>query len=141
MIYFTSDLHFGHDKVIEYCNRPFKNATVMDKQLMKNWNSVVDNDDTIYVVGDLSLKSSLHIDYISQITTRLNGIKHLILGNHDVLKPFDYIYRLGFTSVHTSLDVGRFILNHDPSISCIDRSKVFLCGHVHDLFKTTKNVI
>ena len=70
--------------------------------------------------------------------------KILILGNHDSLKPFTYI-DLGFESVHTSLELSYngkdYVLVHDPAASCIDRNRIFLCGHVHDLFKIQRNVI
>lgn len=141
MIYFTADLHFGHDACIEYCNRPFKNASVMDRQLIKNWNSVVEDEDTVYVVGDFTLKAPIHKNYIENIVSKLKGSKHLILGNHDRLKPFDYVNDIGFFSVHTSLEVYGYILNHDPAVACMDFKRTFLCGHVHNLFRTQKNVI
>ena len=78
--------------------------------------------------------------YLEQITQKLNGVKHLILGNHDRLKPFDYI-DLGFTSVHTSLLYEEFVLNHDPAASVVMKDKTWLVGHVHDLFVQVRNVL
>jgi calcineurin-like phosphoesterase family protein len=67
-----------------------------------------------------------------------------VLGNHDKLEPFQYI-DVGFHSVHTSLEMSidgiEFVVVHDPSNSCMDRSKLFLCGHTHDFIKVRKNVI
>lgn len=140
MKFFTSDQHFGHNNIIEYCNRPFKNADIMDRELIKRHNAVIEREDEIFMVGDFSLKSSIHKEYLRNIVKNLKGIKHLILGNHDCLKPFDYI-DIGFRSVHTSLEIYNFILVHDPAISCIDRNKIFICGHVHDLFEKEKNVV
>ncbi len=141
MIWFTADPHYMHDAIIEYCNRPFKNSTVMTSKLVKNYNMVVKDEDTVYFVGDLSNKTATHTGSLANIFKRLNGTKHLILGNHDVLKPFSYINDLGFTSVHTSLEVEEFILNHDPAASIIVRDRTWLCGHIHDLFVCQKNVI
>ncbi len=137
MIYFTADQHFGHDAIIEYCKRPYKNSTQMDRVLIVNWNNVVKEDDVVYVIGDFSMVGPSHKQYLERITRKLNGEKHLILGNHDRLKPFDYV-DIGFTTVHTTLQLPGtdFIMHHDPSAVCIDKSKKWIVGHVHDLFKT-----
>jgi len=144
-IYFTADPHYGHYNAILYCNRPYKTSEEMDKALIKNHNEVVGKDDTVYIVGDLSLRSNQHMNYYQSVIRKLKGIKILILGNHDTLKPFSYVNNIGFRSVHTSLEITidgiDLILCHDPALSCIDRSKIFICAHVHDLFKIQKNVI
>lgn len=35
-IYFTSDLHFGHENVIRFDNRPFASVEEMDAELVRN---------------------------------------------------------------------------------------------------------
>lgn len=80
MIYFTSDLHFGHQNVIRFDNRPFPSAAVMDEELVKRWNAKVQKDDTVYILGDVSWHPSRRICEIFQ---QLNGHKILITGNHD----------------------------------------------------------
>lgn len=141
MDYFTADPHYGHAGIIRHCNRPFANAQVMDKFLIQSYNEVVTDDDDCYILGDFSM--STNPEYIAGILSKLNGRKHLILGNHDKLKPFQYV-DLGFLTVHTALVrespiFGRFILIHDPVSCCIDREALWLCGHVHDLFFSVKN--
>lgn len=79
MIYFTADLHFLHPKIVEICNRP-TDIEHHDKWLIDIWNSTVKKKDDVYIVGDVSMGSRLHTD---KILDRLNGNKHLILGNHD----------------------------------------------------------
>lgn len=49
MIFFTADLHLGHENIIKQCQRPFNNVEQMDKELIKNWNSVVNVDDEVYI--------------------------------------------------------------------------------------------
>jgi len=39
MIFFTADLHFGHENIIKHCNRPFKSADEMDAMLIKKRDS------------------------------------------------------------------------------------------------------
>ena len=52
MIYFTSDWHLGHANIIKYCERPFKSVSDMDRILIQNYNEIVDQDDTVYFLGD-----------------------------------------------------------------------------------------
>jgi len=47
MIYFTSDLHLGHNAVIRMCERPFENAEEMNKVLTNNTNARAHKNDTL----------------------------------------------------------------------------------------------
>jgi calcineurin-like phosphoesterase family protein len=77
MIYFTADTHFSHANIIKYCNRPFKDVQEMNETLIDNWNSVVQDSDTVYVLGDFGFGDC------SKIIQKLKGIKILIIGSHD----------------------------------------------------------
>jgi calcineurin-like phosphoesterase family protein len=80
MIWFTADEHYGHTNIIKYCNRPFSNVDEMDDSIIKNHNSVVDFTDTVYHVGDFTLRDSREAEnYIR----RLNGNHIFIDGSHD----------------------------------------------------------
>lgn len=81
MIYYISDTHFGHEKIINMCNRPYNNIKDMNEDIIKRWNNKVKPEDDIYFLGDFAYKIS-NIDAIS-ILKRLNGKKHFIKGNHD----------------------------------------------------------
>ena len=80
MIYYTSDLHFGHENILRLCNRPFATVEEMDEELIARWNKKVHKNDIVYITGDVIWKKSL----LSQYMKRLKGIKILIKGNHDV---------------------------------------------------------
>ena len=79
-IAFTSDTHFGHRLMIEKNLRPFTSIKEMDEYLIKKWNEVVTRNTFIYHLGDFSFAS---MDRTIEILKQLNGIKFLILGNHD----------------------------------------------------------
>ena len=79
MIYFTSDLHLGHENAIKHCGRPFSSAEEMDEYIVSNWNKRVHKDDTVYIVGDITLKNVGGDEFVR----RLKGKKILICGNHD----------------------------------------------------------
>lgn len=92
MIWFTSDLHFGHQAVIEYSKRPFDSLGIMHETLIARWNHCVRSDDTIYVVGDLALCPFKEFEPIAK---RLQGHKILVQGNHDHYSAGQYA-KLGF---------------------------------------------
>lgn len=89
MIYFTSDLHLGHSKIIEYCGRPFKSVEEMDKVLIENWNRIVSPKDTIYCLGDFAF--SKNYEKVQGYVKQLHGKKYFSFGNHD---DRDWIVRL-----------------------------------------------
>lgn len=114
MFYFTSDTHFFHKRVIEYCQRPYASIEEMHEALIKNWNDRVTASDDIYVLGDFVFGG---VKKCTDILARLNGHKHLIIGNHDHHSAAKYV-TMGFeTAVPTDTVVlGRqsFTLSHFP---------------------------
>jgi calcineurin-like phosphoesterase family protein len=81
-IWFTSDTHFGHARIIELSNRPFRDVDHMNEELVRRWNELVQPEDHVYHLGDVALGS--FADSIAHIG-RLNGVKTMVTGNHDRL--------------------------------------------------------
>jgi calcineurin-like phosphoesterase family protein len=99
-VYFTSDTHFGHARIIESCARPFASVAEMDEAMIARWNARVQTDDTVYHLGDFAFRA----DYpASHYIMRLNGSIHLIRGNHDGETLKQSAYR--FASVQDILEV------------------------------------
>lgn len=158
-IWFTSDLHFGHENVIKYCDRPYHNANEMNADIIARWNKQVGENDTVYVLGDFSLSKSIALN----IVKKLNGKIVLVCGNHDHPHPAnrgktkekrealkkEYL-DAGFASVYTdNVELPGFILCHLPYASASmgdrpylykyaaeDRGTKLLCGHVHEKWRT-----
>ena len=80
-VFFTADLHFGHENVIRFDNRPFETVEEMDAELIRRWNAKVGKGDLIYVLGDMIWKTR-NSDAETLIRS-LNGQIILIKGNHD----------------------------------------------------------
>lgn len=113
-IFFTSDLHFGHSKCIEYSCRPFKTVEEMNEKLIRNWNSVVKDNDLVYVLGDFFMYLSK--DELREITSKLKGTKICVRGNHD-MSPNEMI-NIGFAACVESAEIviagERVLLSHYP---------------------------
>lgn len=129
--FFISDTHFGHKNIIEYCNRPFKDTDQMNEFMIKQWNSVVKENDKVYHLGDVSL--GLKSNDVANILSKLNGVKYLIKGNHDVWKN-EVFREIGFKEVydHPIIMNEFLILSHSPIPWKISPIYLNLYGHVHD---------
>ena len=82
MIWFTSDTHFGHVKILKYqpC-RTFETVTEMDDHIIDSFNTVLRPGDDLWHLGDFCWGASLAGQYRSRIR---HGVKlHLVQGNHD----------------------------------------------------------
>ena len=76
-IWFTSDHHLGHKRIIELANRPFSSVEEMDEEMIRRWNARVARGDIVYHLGDFAFAD--HDPYLG----RLKGQKFLAPGNHD----------------------------------------------------------
>lgn len=80
--YYIADLHFGHFNILRFDNRPYFTVNEMNTELINNWNSVVNEDDEVYILGDVSWGS---MEKTLEILKQLKGKKYLIRGNHDTI--------------------------------------------------------
>lgn len=90
MIFFTADEHYGHKNIIKYCNRPFDNVLEMNERIIANHNKVVGCNDTVFHLGDVSMKTP-HSLVVERYLQHLNGKEHYyIKGSHDKWLKFPY---------------------------------------------------
>ena len=78
--FFTADLHFGHENIIRYCDRPFRSVAEMNAGLVDRWNATVSDSDEVWILGDVAMG---HIDESLEWVRGLHGHKVLVTGNHD----------------------------------------------------------
>lgn len=78
--WFTSDHHFGHQNIIDFCGRPFDDVDHMNIEMVRRWTERVQPTDHVWVVGDVAMGK---LDDTLEIVDSLPGYKHLIVGNHD----------------------------------------------------------
>ena len=139
MTFYIADLHFGHKNILAYDNREFKSVEEHDEYLIKCWNSVVGNDDDVWILGDISWYNATKT---IEIFNRLNGVKHLVVGNHDkkLLRNADvrklFVEIVDYKEI-TFDDGTGVVLSHYP-IPCYNnhfRGWYHLYGHVHNSFE------
>jgi calcineurin-like phosphoesterase family protein len=142
----TADWHLGHNSkrggIIDYCKRPFEDTREMDKEVIGRYNDTVDENSVVFDIGDLSMIGPSRVQFYEALVKRLRPVKarHLILGNHDELKPQTYVNIGLYTTVHTFfwMDYAdrTICMAHDPAIyQPAIYDKIMFCGHIHNLFK------
>lgn len=143
MIYFTADWHLNHNRDFIYKLRGFDNVEEMNQAIMERHNKIVDQLDTVYVLGDLCLGGADSLDRNKQLIEQMNGRLTIILGNHDAparIKMYNdcknvekvmYADMLHYKKYH-------FYLSHYPTITTnFDGDKPLkartlnLYGHTH----------
>ena len=146
-IWITADLHLAHGGdsgkagILKHEARPFPTIQKHNKALIKNIRAKVKEDDWLIILGDYVWAGPANVSTVEDFTKKIPGKKILVLGNHDRIRPFDYI-EFGFTNVTTFMVLGDTLLAHDPAVAEVwPKNKPVLCGHIHSLFKKQRNVV
>ncbi|MBR0093251.1 MAG: hydrolase [Lachnospiraceae bacterium] len=133
MIYYIADTHFGHANIIKHCNRPFETVEEMDDALIKNWNHVVSDKDTVYIVGDFAFRGLNWKEYAKKI----RGNKIFLNGNHDKFEE-------PAPDMLTIKDSGdRIFLCHYPVCEWNGyfRGVLHFYGHIHNAENLAKELM
>ena len=137
--FYIADLHFGHKNCLAYDNREFPSIEEHDEYLISRWNSVVGIDDDVWILGDISWHNATKT---LKIFNRLNGTKHLCIGNHDsrLLRNQDirklFIEIVDYKEIQLTDKIG-VVLSHYP-IPCFNKHYYgwyHFYGHVHTSFE------
>lgn len=134
--FITSDIHFSHRRIMEFCpeSRPFKDVEEMDNKIVEIWNSMIEEDDLTYILGDVAFCNA---EKAAKLVNRLNGRKILIRGNHDSKTSKDKRFLDCFENVR---DYLRFVHNgqlvvlfHYPiwEWDQMHRGAIHFHGHLH----------
>lgn len=100
-VFFTSDLHFGSEAIIEQAARPFPSVKEMDDALIEKINERVKPSDILFILGDIATASYDATEELKKIGCR----KILITGNHDVKWKRHHHFTAQFDNV---LDIGTY---------------------------------
>lgn len=105
----------------------------MDEALIENWNRCIKRNDRVYHLGDFSFYNAKDTEVILR---RLNGQKHLILGNHDRFASNSEVEKY-FKSISQIKDIRvgkqRIVMCHYAMLSwnVMHHGSWMLHGHSH----------
>ena len=141
-IWISSDPHFCHNKEFLYKPRGFNSVSEMNEKIIENWNSIVSNDDEVYLLGDVMLNNNAEG---CRCLNRLNGKIYILTGNHDTATRIQEYVNIRPTILHLGLayilkyNGYRFYLSHYPTLvgnyedndKPLNKCLINLCGHSH----------
>lgn len=140
--WFTSDTHFMHENIIQYCGRPFANAELMDEFLIEQWNMLIRPQDKVYHLGDVACGFGGDDKRLGNLLSRLNGHKRLILGNHDNAKSVALQKHFDKIELWYGRKEWGFTCTHIPCILSKLRDGNFnVHGHIHNAFEEDPHYI
>ena len=135
-VFFTADTHFGHAGARSLFRRPFESVPEMDAAMVEGWNETVGPGDEGWHLGDFAVR--VPPAEMEALLGRLNGTKHLIVGNND---KEEALRLRGWASVapyaEIAVDDVRLVLCHYPfrSWNGMHKGVVNLHGHSHGRLK------
>lgn len=139
MVWFTSDLHLGHDRAFIYGPRGFKTIQDMNEAIETRWNNTVKPGDEVYILGDLMLGDN---SQGLEILDRLEGNLHIIRGNHDsdtrieLYKTLPSVVEI-CDAKFLKIEGYHFYLTHFPCLTgnlekeALKQMTLNLSGHTH----------
>jgi calcineurin-like phosphoesterase family protein len=82
--WFFSDPHFDHNNVLKFEQglHDFQSIEEHDAAIIERWNSVVQEDDIVFFLGDASMPR-IKLHYLKWIFSQLKGQIIWLKGNHD----------------------------------------------------------
>jgi calcineurin-like phosphoesterase family protein len=127
IVRFIADLHLSHQNMAT--RRGFSTIEEHDEHIIAKWNSVVNKRDVTYILGDVTMEKSSPYPLLD----RLNGIKHIVLGNHDrrqdTKKLFDYAESIGGMLQYKGIFLTHCPIHSDELNYGIVKN---IHGHIHD---------
>lgn len=134
--FLSADAHFGHDNIIKYCGRPFKDVVEMNEKMIKLWNEKTKPGDVVYHIGDFCFHGGdqggkTKAQFWEQ---QLNAKIVHVRGNHDVNNGV----RALITDAIMHFGDLIFFVTHVPPTMKLEVPEfcdAVICGHVHEKWK------
>jgi calcineurin-like phosphoesterase family protein len=133
MIFVISDLHFDDADVLSEYNRPFDSVDDMNNELISRWNEVIGSEDTVYHVGDLTVKESESAALYR--LAQLSGNIELLDGNHRPIQRSAFERSKLPIQRSTTIEYSgyNFFLTHKPAWVPDEWDSWAITVHHHDV--------
>lgn len=133
-IFYIGDTHFGHSNILKFSRNEFIDSDKsreqcvedMNNALVDAWNSRVNKKDVVWHLGDVAFGAN-NLQYLSQC----NGIKYLVMGNHDTYNI--KFYQQYFSKIRGMCFCKDRVMSHMPvhPRQIGYRVKYNIHGHIH----------
>ena len=143
MNYYISDIHFYDLRIFNLCNRPFKNIDIFNQYIINKWNSKISYSDDVYIIGDIG---SNKVKETINILDKLNGKKHLIVGNRDE----DFLKLYEESQIFIEIKYNKQLVDGNRSVFLIhyplmdwpniNNNCCLIYGHIHNKFINQGNM-
>src|SRR5690606_14408738 len=125
----------------DMCARPFADVDAMDRAMVQAWNSVVMPGDIIYHLGDFAHRCP--VERTESIFKALNGVKNLIVGNHDrqATTRLPWAWRGDFKHMvqdDLQINMSHYGMRVWPGLHL---GAIMLYGHSHSTLPGARNTI
>lgn len=139
-IYYVSDYHFFHELALKRSRSDcFNSIEEMNEEIIKRHNEKVNEDDDIYILGDIIVCEESELkDKLESTVGKLKGNLHLILGNHD----YKFRENKDFLKYFKSVDELRLIRDHNKWVQLChypillwyrkNKGAYHIFGHMHN---------
>lgn len=144
---FTSDLHFGHRNILNYCprNRPWKTMEELEEGLLNCLKANLSGE-RLFVLGDMFFNNTYKAEDMRRVIEQIPAEVFVVPGNHDygMKKAFKNNYDLKCTlldsTIHCYLseysDISISLSHYPPGKSKIyknmgEKFQIYLFGHIH----------
>lgn len=134
--WFISDTHFFHTNILKFTGAdgkriraPFNSLEEMHEYMIQRWNSVVQDNDYVYHLGDVTFQ---YHGAFNNLMSRLKGKKRLVVGNHD--KIWNPALQMHFEKVDLwkGFKEHNFTASHFPlRLESLRDGDFNVHGHIH----------
>jgi len=134
-------MHLGHINILRLSKRPFSTIEEMNATLIERWNATIRPNDTVYNLGDVAFRHKRG-DFAT-IFPQLNGIKHLLIGNHDNEEVISQPWASVSLYKEIRLENKKIVLCHYPmrSWNKMYSGSLHLYGHEHGNIQDYSNCL